>query len=176
MRRDPTAKRERMPRRRHPGLIPLSHEHREALGLAFRLHNPSPPGPVTAMTPASTPQSRAAETLAFFDGSLRRHFRAEEDLLFPFLETHLPAGAAERALLPELVSDHARLTELRDAVAAATDEDALASALTAFADLLEAHVRREERELFDLFPGDAARAQVDAVAASIRQALGVGGG
>ena len=128
------------------------------------------------MSPASTPQSRAAETLGFFDESLRRHFRIEEELVFPFLDTHLPAGAPERGLLPELVADHARLTELRDAVAAATDEDALGSALTAFADLLEAHVRREERQLFDLFPGEAARDQVDAVAASIRQALGVGGG
>jgi hemerythrin-like domain-containing protein len=128
------------------------------------------------MTPASTPQSRAAATLAFFDGSLRRHFRVEEELLFPFLERHLAPGSAEHALLPELVRDHGRLTELRDAVAAATDDHALGSALTAFADLLEAHVRREERQLFDLFPGDASRDQVEAVAASMRQALDVGGG
>jgi hemerythrin-like domain-containing protein len=160
-----------MPRRRHPGLIPLSHEHRDALGLAFRLHNPSPPGPVTAMTPASTPQSRAAETLAFFDASLRRHFRIEEELVFPFLRTHLPADSAGRTLLVELPDDHGRLIELRDAVAAATDEVALGAALTAFADLLEAHVRREERQLFDEFPGEASRDQVDAVAAAIRAAL-----
>jgi hemerythrin-like domain-containing protein len=160
-----------MPRRRHPGLIPLSHEHREALGLAFRLHNPSPPGPVTAMTPASTPQSRAVETLAFFERSLRPHFRAEEGVLFPFLETHLAPGSPGRALLPELACDHGRLAELRDAVAAATDDTTLAGALTAFADLLEAHVRREERELFDLFPGDASREDVDAVAAAIREVL-----
>jgi len=160
-----------MPRRRHPGLIPLSHEHRDALGLAFRLHNPSPPGPVTAMTPASTPQSRAEETLAFFESSLRRHFRIEEELLFPFLETHLPAASAGRTLLPELIADHRRLAELREAVAAAADETALGAALTAFADLLEAHVRREERQLFDDFPGEATREQVDAVAAGIRAAL-----
>jgi len=160
-----------MPRRRHPGLIPLSHEHRDALGLAFRLHNPSPPGPITAMTPASTPQSRAAETIAFFESSLRRHFRIEEELVFPFLERHLPSASAGRALLGELVSDHGRLTELRDAVAAATDEVALAAALTAFADLQEAHVRREQRQLFDDFPGEAAREQIDEVAAAIRAAL-----
>lgn len=160
-----------MPRRRHPGLIPLSHEHRDALGLAFRLHNPSPPGPVTAMTPASTAQSRAAETVAFFEASLRRHFRVEEDLVFPFLELHLPAESAGRALLRELVKDHGRLTELRDAVATATDETALAAALTAFADLLEAHVRREERQLFDDFPGGAARDQVDEITAAIRDAM-----
>jgi len=164
-----------MPRRRHPALVPLSHEHRDALGLAFRLHNPSPPGPGTAMTPASTPQSRAAETIAFFEESLRRHFRIEEDVVFPFLATHLPPRAAERALLAELVRDHGRLAELRDAVASATDATALSSALTAFADLLEAHVRREERQLFDLFPGDASRDQVGVVAAAIRHALGVRG-
>ena len=161
-----------MPRRRHSALIPLSHEHRDALGLAFRLHNPSPPGPVTAMTPASTPQSRAAETLGFFESSLRRHFRIEEDLLFPFLETHLPAASPGRALLADLVADHARLTALCDTVATASDEAGLCAALTAFADLLESHVRREERQLFDEFPGEATRNQVDAVAAAIRLTRG----
>ena len=41
-------------RRRHASLVPLSHDHRDALGLAFRLRHPAPPGPVTPMTPAGT--------------------------------------------------------------------------------------------------------------------------
>ena len=50
-------------RRRHPSLVPLSHDHREALGLALFLHNPAPPGRVTAMTPASTPERRRTRLL-----------------------------------------------------------------------------------------------------------------
>jgi hemerythrin superfamily protein len=155
-------------RRRHPSLIPLSHQHRDALALAFRLHHPAPPGPVTAMTPASTPQSRAADTLAFFARHLVAHFRAEEDVLFPFLR----ACQDRMAVLDELVADHRRLEALRDRVAAAADDAALAPALTAFADLLEAHVRREERELFEHFPEAIAPDEADALAAGIRSAIG----
>ena len=119
-------------RRRHPSLVPFSHDHRDALGLAFRLHHPTPPGPVTAMTPASTPQSRAADTLAFFTDHLVGHFRAEEDALFPFLRPRLADQPERLALLDALIADHRELEARRDAVAAATG-NALAAALTAFA-------------------------------------------
>jgi Hemerythrin HHE cation binding domain len=155
-------------RRRHPSLIPLSHQHRDALALAFRLHHPAPPGPVTAMTPASTPQSRAADALAFFARDLVAHFRAEEDVLFPFLRTR----HVQPELLDVLVAEHRGLEALRDGVAGAADDAALAPALTAFADLLEAHVRREERELFEHFPAGITPADADALAAGIRGAIG----
>src|SRR5262245_56459653 len=157
-----------MRRRRHPSLIPLSHHHRDALALAFRLHHPAPPGPVTAMTPASTPQSRAADTLAFFARDLVAHFRAEEDVLFPFLR----ARQHRMELLDLLVAEHRELEALRDRLAGATDDVALAPVLTAFADLLEAHVRREERELFEHFPEAIAPDDAHALAAGIRSAIG----
>ena len=72
---------------RHPILVPLSHDHREALGLTFFLHHPAPPGRVTAMTPTSTPERRRARLLAFYDTYLVSHFRAEEEALFPALRT-----------------------------------------------------------------------------------------
>lgn len=160
-------------RRRHPCLIPLSHEHHEALQLAFRLHHPAPPGPITAITPASTPESRAADTLAFFGRSLAAHFRAEEELLFPVLRAHAGDDPARPALLDALIADHRRLETLRDRVAAATGEAALAPALTAFADLLETHVRREERELFE-HVGDALQAAgAEELARAIRSTLGL---
>jgi hemerythrin-like domain-containing protein len=158
-------------RRRHPSLIPLSHQHRDALGLAFRLHHPSPPGPATAMTPPSTPQSRASETLAFFTAHLIGHFRAEETALFPFLRARQAGDAAGAALLDQLVADHRQLEAIRDQVAAAVDEAALIPILVAFADLLEAHVRREERELFEQLPDEVSSADADALAAAIRDAL-----
>ncbi len=158
-------------RRRHHSLIPLSHQHREALSLAFRLHHPAPPGRVTLMTPASTPQSRAADTLTFFTQHLAGHFRAEEDVLFPFLRERMAGDAG--ALLAQLVADHRRLEGLRDTVAAA-DGEALTAALTAFADLLEAHVRREERELFEHFPEAVPAAEAEALGAAIRRAVETG--
>ena len=153
---------------RHPSLVPLSHDHREALGLAFFLHNPAPPGRMTATTPASTPEGRRARTLAFYDEHLRAHFRAEEDALFPALRTR-------HDLVTSLIHDHRRFERLRDAVAVARGADGVDAALAAFADLLEAHVRREERELFAFFPEELADDEAERVGDAIRSVLATRG-
>jgi len=139
--------------RRHEALVPLSHDHQKALALAFRLHHPAPPGPVTPTTPASTPASRREETLSFFRDHLLPHFVIEEEVLFPVLRVAYPPRTAESALIGVLLVEHGRMIELRDAIAAASTDEDIACALTEFADLLEGHVRREERELFARFPG-----------------------
>lgn len=149
---------------RHPSLVPLSHDHREALGLAFYLQNPAPPGRVTAMTPASTPESRRVRALAFYDTHLRSHFRAEEDALFPALR-------ARRGLVAALIADHGRLKELLDRIAAAAGDDAVHAALVAFAGVLEAHVRREERELFAFFPEGLDATEAERVGDAVRRVL-----
>ncbi|MDG2303564.1 MAG: hemerythrin domain-containing protein [Candidatus Binatia bacterium] len=159
--------------RRHPSLIPLSHDHREALGLVFRLHNPAPPGRVTAMTPVSTAASRATETIEFFSRHLETHFRAEEEALFPFLVARAELDDASGSLVERLIGEHRRLGELRDAIeAAARGAGELEEALVAFGDLLETHVRTEERELFARFPADLPEDEAGPVAAAIRAALG----
>jgi hypothetical protein len=138
--------------RRHPSLIPLSRDHHDALAIAFRLHHPSPPGPATAVTPPSTPASRARDTLDFFTAHLDGHFRAEEEVLFPAIAASPAADGACRALLAELIADHHTMAAQRDAIArAVASGDGLEDALDAFAGTLERHVRREERELFTAF-------------------------
>jgi hemerythrin-like domain-containing protein len=153
--------------RRHDALIPLSHDHRNALALAFRLQHPAPPGPVTPTTPASTPDSCAAETVGFFREHLVGHFAIEEQLLFPALRAVYPPGTAEHTLIAELVAEHRQLEELRGAIEKAHGSDRLPAALTAFADLLERHIRREERGLFAHFPGALSRDVVTALQAEI---------
>jgi len=149
--------------RRHDALVPLSHDHQKALALAFWLHHPAPPGPVTPTTPASTPASRREETLSFFRDHLQPHFAIEEEVLFPALCASYPAGTPERALVNTLLAEHGRMIELCDAIAAASANDDIARALKEFADLLEGHVRREERELFAKFPGPLEPAVIDAL-------------
>ncbi len=158
--------------RRHPALVPLSREHRDALGLAFRLHNPAPPGPVTPMTPESTPSSRATETIEFFDRSLVRHFRTEENLLFPFLRELFGESPEIVALVTTLVDEHEEMKrlvdELRGHLASGEPADAT---LTAFADLLESHVRVEERRLFADVPSDLADDRTANLEEALREAL-----
>jgi len=61
--------------------------------------------------------------------------------------------------------------ERRDAAAAARGDDVIHAALTAFADLLEAHVRREERELFAFFPEGVGEAETRRIGDAIRAVL-----
>jgi hypothetical protein len=158
--------------RRHPALIPLSHDHQHALAVAFRLHHPSPPGPVTPVTPASTPATRAAEVADLWARELVSHFVAEETVLFPALRRHLAAVDPAQALVARLVDEHGRLRSLVESLATASDDAAREPLLTGFADLLEAHVRAEERQLFVRFPELIANAaEVGDVDAGIRACL-----
>ena len=160
--------------RRHPSLIPLSRDHHDALAVAFRLRHPSPPGPATSVTPASTPTSRARDTLDFFTAHLDGHFRAEEEVLFPAIAASPAADDACRVLVAELIADHRALEAQRDAIARAVaagadleDGAGLEAALDAFAATLERHVRREERELFIAFEVLVAEPAASALGAEI---------
>jgi len=115
---------------------------------------------VTPTTPASTLASRATETLAFFRDQLVEHFAIEEELVFPALRRAFAAASAERALLERVTAEHRELEALRDRIELATDDADLSAALTAFAELLERHVRTEERGLFAHFPGALPTADV----------------
>lgn len=105
------------------------------------------------MTPPTTPRSRAEQTVDFFEHHLRPHFRAEEEHVFPFLEDALGQGHPSYQLMARLRVEHEELRLLSERLRAdlRADRD-LERTLTAFADLLESHVRSEERELFACFP------------------------
>ena len=125
------------------------------------------------MTPESTPASRAREVIAFFAGHLEAHFRAEEEALFPFLEARLDGEDPMRALMCRLRSEHRRFAELRDEIASSLSAGrSVEAALAEFADLLETHVRAEERELFARFPEDLSSEETTPLAAAVLAELG----
>jgi hemerythrin-like domain-containing protein len=118
------------------------------------------------MTPASTPATRAAETVAFHDDHLLAHFDVEEHVLFPVLRAAAAHDGTAR-LLDRLQEEHREMTRLRATVATAAGAS-LEDVLRRFADLLETHVRAEERELFAGFPGPLPEAEVSALGERIR--------
>jgi hypothetical protein len=61
--------------RRHESLIPLSHDHHDALLLAWRLR--------TGDLSKRELELRAKHVSAFFEYRLINHLKLEEDLLFP---------------------------------------------------------------------------------------------
>ena len=127
--------------RRHRALIPLSHDHHEALVAARRLRRGAD---------APEPNAAAAAFLAFFAASAVPHFREEEELLFP----HVVDAVEARELVLQALLEHQRLhaaaAKLRELVAQGNAELAVAGRMRELATLLESHVRLEERRLFPL--------------------------
>ena len=84
--------------RRHETLIPFSHEHHDALVLAWRLRR----GDLSKRDP----ELRASHISAFFEYRLINHFKLEEDVLFPAVRAVL---GPEASLIDELLSEGARM-------------------------------------------------------------------
>ena len=128
---------------RHPSLIPLSHDHHHGLGLALRCRKQAL-GRIKPLG-AEGLKERAAEFRNFLAQSLTPHFKAEEEALFPWLSSSVPDS---QPLIDDLLRDHKLL---RAAAVNLAGERDLAKVLFDAGDLLERHIRREERELFPLF-------------------------
>jgi len=90
-------------------------------------------------------KERAEEFQAFVEQNLDRHFRAEEQVLFPSMRADIAESAG---LIDDLLADHSRLRALLPRL---ENESDLAKVLFDAGDLLERHIRREERELFPMF-------------------------
>lgn len=123
-------------------LRPLSSEHHQALLVAFQLKK----GLAGHADSAGAPRDLAgllALAKRYEEGLLSAHTRAEEDLL----GHHLDAGQLER-----LRSEHAELVRLMGVAKTSRPPEAR-GALAAFAELLERHVRWEERDLFPSVEG-----------------------
>ncbi len=143
--------------KRHPALIPLSHDHHHGLVLALRCRkyalgqlNPGDPAALDAC---------AAEASRFFNENLKPHFEAEETVLFPLMAAHETC----RDLVVRLEGEHGKFREI---IARSGDARGLKKFLFDFGDLLEQHIRSEERQLFPAFEAlvpeaDAARAGQD---------------
>ena len=128
--------------KRHPSLVPLSREHHVALLLAFRLVHGLPP----SRQANDSPQAQARDTVRFFQTKLVTHFRAEEQALFPLIRKTQPHAIP---LIDTLLAEHADMRVRVQALEQA-DPAELPAQLTAFGQLLERHVRSEERERFPL--------------------------
>ena len=127
--------------KRHSSLVPLSHDHHHALVEARRL------GRAADDTDAERREA-VADFVRFFSTETVRHFREEEEQLFPAFVGQ--EGADERLLVQALLQ-HQRIHALVGRLVHALATDGVdASAMRELAELMEAHVRLEERELFPL--------------------------
>ena len=142
---------------RHQSLIPISREHRDGLMLAWRLR-------IGDLSRRDV-ELRVKHAIAFYDTRLVRHFEAEEQALFPAVRAAL---GAEAALLDRLVREHRELSDKANSLRAGQQGE-----LRGFCDLLESHIRTEERQLFELIQGKMEPAELEAVGREIKRRLGL---
>ena len=127
--------------KRHPSLVPLSHDHHHALVEARRLGR-------GAEGEDAERRATIAGFLRFFATETIRHFREEEEQLFPVL---VGANGAGSDLLVQALLEHQRIHALVGRLERGLRTgEADATTMRELADQLEAHVRFEEQRLFPL--------------------------
>jgi hemerythrin-like domain-containing protein len=141
--------------RRHESLIPLSHEHHDALMLAWRL--------LTGNLSRREPELRARHVIAFFEYRLINHMRLEEELLYPACRAVL---GVEASLIDVLLSDHRELRAKAAAIKAGAHDQ-----VESFCVLLERHIRTEERQLFVLAQNRLKPAELAELGRQIKEQL-----
>lgn len=119
--------------KRSDALAPLSREHHVALEVALRLRRAEG---------ADAAAARAA-FLGFFTPEGEAHFRVEEEVLLPAVADVLPPDDADVARVRD---EHAEIR--RRAASLAADTGAAVAELHTLGELLDGHVRHEERVLF----------------------------
>lgn len=149
--------------RRHDSLIPLSREHQYGLMLCMRIHR----GLVERDADLNWLQLKANHAIRFFESELVTHFQAEETFLFPAMQG-MP-GATE--VIDELLTEHRKISLLRDQFLQ-IEVTSLAATLKEFADTLEAHIRKEERELFPIYEEHASPETISLVRRGIFGLIG----
>jgi hemerythrin-like domain-containing protein len=144
---------------RDKNLVPLSHQHQHALALCVRIGKAFEQAHAT---PDVHPWER--EIVRQFDNEISRHFRAEEKLLFP--------AAAQHEELVELV-DALRIehTLLRRAAERARAQQFTVTDLQVFAASLSEHVRKEERQLFEVIENLLPAEELDRIGTALEELL-----
>lgn len=129
---------------RHTTLIPLSHDHHEALLIALRLKKGGPTSQHDHLWSTELPKQLHSLQL-FFERELLPHFKLEEEILFPVAATIEEI----QPLIKTLLDQHQQMRYLINNLFQITgDDDRLKKELASFGLILESHIRSEERELF----------------------------
>ncbi|HKU23059.1 MAG TPA: hemerythrin domain-containing protein [Terriglobales bacterium] len=144
---------------RDRNLIPLSHQHQHALALCVQIERSLQAG-------AAGLDALQAQVGTMFNLEIRWHFAAEEETLFP----QAAAFPELQPLVEQLLAEHATL---RQYFARAQARELNSTSLREFAQTLSAHIRKEERELFEacqrLFPPEKLSAVGAALDAALRR-------
>jgi len=125
--------------KRHESIAPLSRDHHNTLLLAQLLKKNAP---VYRDMPVDT-AGKVKYALQQFEAHIKKHFLQEEKML----ETAKDCSPEINRLAGEIKTEHLALTGLFNALETAIDP---VETMNTLAELLETHIRKEERVLFPL--------------------------
>lgn len=127
--------------KRHTVLVPLSREHHETLILAQVIKKGAPQ--YRGMPVDLEGKMEAVEN--HFRTHLTHHFRKEEKL-FAKMQGRFPEVDQ---LISQLTAEHRRIEAIIDEISNRVSPE---KNLHELGELIEAHIRKEERQLFELIP------------------------
>ena len=136
---------------RDPSLIQLSRQHHNALALCVRLER-------ALQAAALDLGAWQLEVHQHYANEVQFHFAAEEKVLFPELA----------ALVEELSAEHERL---RNYFLNAEQGTMNHGELETFAKFLSAHIRKEERQLFEAMPQRMRQEELKSLGDELARAL-----
>lgn len=123
------------PIQRHQTLVPFSKDHHFGLLLVWKIRQ--------GLSKAVAPLRISNYVLYFFKEDLQKHFSEEEQHLFPKLPPEDP-------LRKQAEAEHEKIRAVISAIEMDKNDIAL---LSQFADMLQDHIRFEERVLFNHIQG-----------------------
>jgi iron-sulfur cluster repair protein YtfE (RIC family) len=149
--------------KRHPALIPLSHDHHDALVVARGLILGRATAPRSDWPPDRPGQ--VARVTAFFNETLEPHFEAEEQSVYPVVTRGITNGAK---MVVDLLAEHAQIRTLVHDLEA-DPASALEQRLPALGRLIESHIRTEERVLFEAMQRELKTTDLQAIGSKLAQ-------
>src|SRR5699024_1194057 len=125
--------------KRNEALYPLSHHHTNALFIALKLKQ------------AGTKKSRLSleevkkDAVSFFEPGGKKHFREEEEVL---LTAYAQYASIDRSEIQEMLLEHVKIRAKFDTLNKSDTIDV--SFMHDLGNLLESHIRKEERIIFPM--------------------------
>lgn len=146
--------------KRHPALIPVSHDHHHGLVLAQRLKRGYSKSP-SSDWPENLLEQRE-RVVDFYQTQLVPHFRAEEEFLFPLAEQYLD----DQQIVSELREEHRAINAL---VTSLLETPELETQFTKLGEILEKHIRKEESNLFQAMQDKVPEAELKEAGVKIEE-------
>ncbi len=128
-----------MPIKRHKCLAPLSRDHHRGLILAQLIKKDAP----DYKDLPKTNSDKVEYTISFYKNELVKHFTKEEEILYPGVKNK---SDEIDELFEEIISEHKKIKQLVLQLESSENKDDILNELGV---LLELHIRKEERVLFE---------------------------